>query len=45
MRELMTLILCRDTVCIIFLRFWSFLFGYCTNLVYGVKGEVEIRVE
>lgn len=35
MRELMTSISCRDTVCTTSLRFWSSPSGHCTNLVYG----------
>lgn len=34
-RELMTSISCRDTVCTTSLRFWSSPSGHCTNLVYG----------
>lgn len=44
-RELMTSISCRDTVCTTSLRFWSSPSGHCTNLVYGAKGEVETRAE
>lgn len=36
MRELMTSISWRDTVCTTSLRFCSSPSGHCTNLVYGV---------
>lgn len=41
MRELMTSISCRDTVCTTSLRFCSSPSGHCTNLVYGAKGRRE----
>ena len=50
-RELMTSISCRDTVCTTSLRFWSSPSGHCTNLVYGAgvgfsvdKGRKEHEV-
>jgi hypothetical protein len=39
-RELMTSISCRDTVCTTSLRFWSSPSGHCTNLVYKARGGV-----
>lgn len=44
-RELMTSISCRDTVCTTSLRFWSSPSGHCTNLVCGAAwgGGVETR--
>lgn len=45
-RELMTSISCRDTVCTTSLRFWSSPSGHCTNLVYGAGvGFVWTRAE
>lgn len=41
MRELMTSISCRDTVCTTSLRFWSSPSGHCTNLVCGTRGRVQ----
>lgn len=42
-RELMTSISCRDTVCTTSLRFWSSPSGHCTNLVYGAGVGEEGR--